>query len=551
MTSSSTGTNNAAEKPTWASWVLNVLFCGVIALPLVGTLWRKSDNDNEIAKLENRNATTLPAVPKTFAEWKQYPPLVEAFANDHFTFREQLLDQHHALKASLGISPSPMVAIGKDGWHFLRRPEEWHDVTGRHRLSTLEKVRCLAYLNKLHDRLKEQGIPFLIVLAPDKSSIYTEYLPISGVRGTRKERLNELLAFLEENHCRASILDLREPLRSRRQEGQLFLKHDTHWNCFGGAIGTQSIFQRLHELGVPVPHPWPPVSAKDFDWVPTVLRYDLSLTPGDMELLPSPKPQPGNDFQREENSARLRSVYPEMAEYSKFRITTHSDTGKGRLLMFRDSFGAALVDLMSRYFEHADYVWLCPSEEQLMHGVQELKPTVVVWELVERNLQVLGGSGPGYEEGTLVPQFLQEDIYTLTKKKLENLRVAAGHATLEPYKSGFAVNHQGGTPEIRLDRLPPLRKGLKAFQCIVKSPDACVFQLRDFSGLSLGEVPLLPGNNEVAMFLPYGDIKGPLIIRLGNARGEYTFRQLSILGGKVGATATAAASEVKPAAAGE
>jgi hypothetical protein len=534
---SSNGTGNAEEKTSWASRVLNVLFCGAIALPLVGTIWNKS-GDTDIAQVENRNAAVLPELPKTFEEWKQYPPKVEAFANDHVTFRRQLLDQHHALKASLGISSSPMIAIGKEDWQFFSHLAEWSDVSGRHRFSALEKARWLAYLNRVHDLLQERGIPFVIAIAPDKSSIYPEYLPAHGVGGTRKERLNELLAFLKENQCKVNVLDLREPLRSRKQDGLLFFKHDTHWNPFGAAIAMQSIFQRLHELGVPVPHSQQPVSPNDFEWTSQVIRGDLSLT---TELVPEPKARPGSPYEMERNSVEQRSLYPGMLEHPEHRITTRCPSGKGRLLMFRDSFTIALYDAISSSFEHVDYFWLYPSEQQLMQAVQQLEPTVVVLEMVERNIPMLPISGPEYEEGILVPQFLQDDIYTLTRKKVEYLRVTAGHATLEPYKSGFAVSNLGGTPEIRMGRLPLLPKGLKAFQCIVRSPEASVFQLRDASGLSLGEVPLLPGDNQVAMFLPYGDITGPLFIRLGNARGEYTFRQLSILGAKTAATASTSA----------
>jgi alginate O-acetyltransferase complex protein AlgJ len=539
------GSSSNAEGASWASKVLNVLFCVAITLPLVGTFWTKPGG-TDIAQTENRNAVALPEPPKTFEEWKQYPPKVEAFANDHFTFRKQLLDQHHALKTSLGISTSPMVTIGKEDWYFFSHPAEWNDVSGRHRFSTLEKARWLAYLNRAHDLLRERGIPFVVAIAPDKSSIYPEYLPAHGVGGTRKERLNELLAFLKENQCKVNVLDLREPLRSRKQDGLLFFKHDTHWNHFGAAIATQSIFQRLHDLGVPVPHSQQPVSPNDFEWTSQARPGDLGPT---TELVPEPKPRPRSPYEMERNPAGLASLYPGMLEHPQHRVITHCQSGKGRLLMFRDSFTIALYDAISSSFEHVDYLWLYPSEQQLMHAVQLLQPTVVILTLVERNIVMLPNSGPAYEEGALIPQFLQEDIYTLTKKKVEHLRVAAGHATLAPYKSGFALSHQGGTPEIRMDRLPPLRKGLKAFQCIVRSPAASVFQLRDSSGLSLGEVPLVPGNNQVALFLPYGDLKGPLSIRLGSARGEYTFRQLSILGAKT--TANASTSAARPAPEGE
>lgn len=518
---------NASEGTSWAAWVLNILFCGTIVLPLVGTLWRKPD-DRDIARLENRNAVPLPEFPRTFQVWQQYPPKVEAFANDHFTFRQPLLDVHHHVKASLGISPSPLKAIGKDGWLFLRNNEEWNDVTGRAELSTLLKMRWLVHFNDLHERLKALDIPFIVVIAPDKSSIYPEHLPPYAAGGTRKQRLNDLLAFLKEHHCKANIVDLRQPLLSRKQDGQLYARLDTHWNYFGAAVAAETITQQLHGLGVPQPPP--PAASADFDWTSHASRGDLSLVKSQVEYLPIPKNRADGHFRLEYESRELCALYPFLDGRPEFRITTHCKEGKGRLLMFRDSFGTHLIETLSRCFERADYLWLYPAEPYLNDGVQTLKPTVIIWELAERLVGSVSMHGLQYEPGILIPQFLTEELYTLTRKKVAHLRVTRGRGTLKPSIAGFTASSPGGALEIRLDRLPLLGKGMKAFQCTVDSPGASPFQLRDGAGNLLGESSLHPGRNDVTILLPEEEIACPLFMRLGKARGDYAFRRLVIRG---------------------
>src|SRR5205085_4893779 len=79
---------------------------------------------------------------------------------------------------------------------------------------------------------------YLVVAAPDKQSVYPEFLPrLARRRGPAP--LDGLLA-----RCRRDpdlcVLDLRDALRAARPAGRLFWQTDTHWSPTGDYAGYAS-----------------------------------------------------------------------------------------------------------------------------------------------------------------------------------------------------------------------------------------------------------------------------------------------------------------------
>jgi len=87
-------------------------------------------------------------------------------------------------------------------------------------------------------------------------------------------------------------------------------------------------------------------------------------------LLLDPKPPLSVIIDREsEEQSPLRTVNPAAAG--------------GRLLMFRDSFGIALMPYLARHFQHATFV---ATDQFERWRVEKERPDVVVSEMVERLL---------------------------------------------------------------------------------------------------------------------------------------------------------------------
>ena len=94
-----------------------VLFALGIGLPMAGSvLGRKAT----VAWGEKRALAPKPALPRDRAALATFPARFEAYFADRFGFRGTLLRWNSVAKAGwLGVSPTPKVVIGRDGWLFL------------------------------------------------------------------------------------------------------------------------------------------------------------------------------------------------------------------------------------------------------------------------------------------------------------------------------------------------------------------------------------------------------------------------------------------------
>ena len=143
----------------------------------------------------------------------------------------------------LGVSPSPRVISGRDGWLF--HGELYLDYYRAVEPLTPRKLEMWQRLLELRrDWLAARGIPYLVVFVPIASTIYPEYMPRVFNRLSIRSRLDQLEAHLKE-HSTLTILDLREPLLATKSTGQIYYRADTHWNNRGAYVGYAKIMETL------------------------------------------------------------------------------------------------------------------------------------------------------------------------------------------------------------------------------------------------------------------------------------------------------------------
>ena len=97
-------------------YVLISLFFLIIFSPAVGTLLGLK---NVISESENRNLNEMPQFDFSDQSFADYTKKLEAFLNDHFGFRNQLIKLNNNIVISLfHKSPLKKVLIGKKGWLY-------------------------------------------------------------------------------------------------------------------------------------------------------------------------------------------------------------------------------------------------------------------------------------------------------------------------------------------------------------------------------------------------------------------------------------------------
>ncbi len=338
-----------------------------------------------IATTELRPANRFPAPPHDAAAWARFPAAVSAWLDDMAPLRDLLAGLHNRAKSALGIPPNANIIFGRRDWLFYGADIERDDVRGIALLSDQKKKQWLVYLDRLHDEARRRGVAFLMVVAPDKSSVYPEFLPDYIRRGTTKRRMDDLLRYLEANACRATILDLRPLLREKKSVGPVFFRHDTHWNEMGAAFATDAVSRLLEQSGVAVkPREY---GARDF------MNFErpggdfgnLGATVGP-ETAPRLRRSPRlNKIDDPTALEVLATAFPGASD----RFVSSNAAASPVALVLNDSFGIGMYRPLSAQFSRASYVFIggtVPPLKNVLAAIDQLKANVVILERVERHL---------------------------------------------------------------------------------------------------------------------------------------------------------------------
>jgi hypothetical protein len=251
---------------------------------------------------------------------------------------------------------------------------------------TKEELNAWALVQDLRSStLEEMGTHYLLVLVPNKETLYSEAMPSYATRAEGPSRLTQLVNELRL-HPHLHVLDLRDALLAHKAKARLYHYTDTHWNDTGAFIAYQAIIQALK--------PWFPTL--------TPLRYEdmhkrnVLSTGGDLARICGlqedlKEPQTLLEVPPGHASATLKDGSP--LKWSRtdvegdIRFETRSPTGEiPSVILARDSFADLLIPYLSQHFEQALWLWTYdfPDREVSAHP-----PKLVIQELAERKLMVL------------------------------------------------------------------------------------------------------------------------------------------------------------------
>lgn len=134
---------------------------------------------------------------------------------------------------------SSQVLLGTNNWLFYKSitdsdPIADYEGTNLHSADELNYILAAALTTQ--EELEKQGIQFVILVAPNKENVYSDFMPKEYIKAS-KTRTDIMVEFLQENGVNISY-PKRELLNNNNL--QLYFKYDTHWNQLGAYIGVQS-----------------------------------------------------------------------------------------------------------------------------------------------------------------------------------------------------------------------------------------------------------------------------------------------------------------------
>lgn len=236
----------------------------------------------------------------------------------------------------LRYQQSNMVVIGKDGWLYVDTDESMLDYRGLvpYSESQLQYIQGIVQSEK--DYLK---VPLILAVAPNKESIYPEYMPDNIKKGSQT-RLDQLVQYVD-------LIDLRTTLKTDKQS---YRKNDTHWNYYGAYLAYSEILRKIglkpHELS-------------DYEQIIGETTSDLA------------------------NLIKLPDIYNEPVIHLKLKDVESDKLGCA--LIFHDSFyETELRELMQPHFDRIKEVRFGQLTLFSSKLIEETNPDVVIYIMVER-----------------------------------------------------------------------------------------------------------------------------------------------------------------------
>ena len=315
--------------------------------------------------------------PLRWSYWKEFPNTMQPLFEDNIRWKDIQVRRYARFKLdTLGVSPTPRVWVGEDGWLFLNHEAETENYFALTDPRLVDRrQQWVTALPEWHAWLKERGIRLQIVVPPNKQSIYSEYLPEVERKRIGPTPLDVLLEQLRQRDPTLPILDLREPVRAAKSQGQLYFKTDTHWNPRGLCVGYREM---ARALGFdPLPPAAIQVAAegmKDGDLPKQMGYWRLGAEAFEHLKIVNPQARKVPLAADTKDETRL--------DYLDSRLYVNANEKLPKAVIFHDSFGDGIFSELLA--EHCGRLMCIPSNHMDPAVIAREKPDIVVLEIVER-----------------------------------------------------------------------------------------------------------------------------------------------------------------------
>ncbi len=372
------------------------IFLGVIAASPLKMLLSTTSNWSET---EKRSLAPFPKIPADVFQLRDFFVNIDKYFEDHFGFREFYIYRYsRELDKRFDITSSrSLVLKGLDGWYFFNEPDMLQDFQGRIPLTRSQLQFWLATQNQKNDWLASQGIRYMLIVAPNKQSIYPHLLMkhAMSVKGTsRFEQLTEFTGGSLPDY----MLNLHALLQPEKYDRPLYYKNDSHWNKLAAYIVFRSMLERISA--------WFPEESFETEFAFTADKTGIGGNTGK-----------GGDLVNMLLQPDVTETYPQMAEFQRcgsyqtlqYKLSNVSQSpgrksfvrrceGKNlRAVVFRDSFLVQLEPMLSQNFQEIVYLWKDYDQKNIEEILKYFKPDIVIESIVEANLfdsMLKEGQGP-------------------------------------------------------------------------------------------------------------------------------------------------------------
>jgi len=379
-----------ARRLTLAVAILSAaLFVIIICAPTTASLLHFTPN----VELTEAPPLALPDPAASFNDFSQFLKILrrnwldQAFGLRPLFLRwEKILDIPW-LKSS---TPRDPVLLGKDGWFYLAQETPDLNVIDNYRavslLTPAELKTWAAVFAARRDWLAQRGIRYMVVVAPDKTRVYPEFIPARFNRIREQSKLDQMIEALAA--VQVDVVDLRPAVFAAKKQGQGYYRTDSHWTPLGAFFAYVDVVNRLKKYFPGLE----PMRLEDFT---TAAEPGSPHAPIHGDL---PRMLALGDFYSEDAmlftpkipfKAKAVAGEDKLDSIDSQTVFEGPDPTLPRAVIFRDSFVRALIPFLNEHFSRVVFIWPWPTSKQSVRkfdteAILKEKPDIVIDQFAER-----------------------------------------------------------------------------------------------------------------------------------------------------------------------
>lgn len=335
--------------------IITIVFCLVICGISGSTLVRKLADAGQTPQVEE-----LLSEQNTIAEnHEKEKELMEKSKNESIVEEEEegakINSQISSVTSGDTYIESKTVLLGKDNGLFYKASDDGDSISdykGTNHYSNEKMKDIMEKLEKESSEFKKKGCKLVLLMVPNKESVYSEQMPDNVKRKSEKTRIDLFAKYLQKNSSLKVVYPKKE-LIAAKSAYQTYYKTDTHWNQIGVFIGVQALKEKVDG---------------NFDSLSQVEFTEKKKNyAGDLAKL-----------------CKMTDTYNDDIMYElKSKSIDKSLKSKKKVLIVGDSFSDLMPDITKKYFSGVKTVGVWQFS---MKDVEEYQPDILVWECVERYL---------------------------------------------------------------------------------------------------------------------------------------------------------------------
>ena len=227
-----------------------VIFISLLILPTIIYFFVKEKLPQYNS--ENRNLATKPVF--EIISLKDFSKKYDDYYNDNLPFREITQRIYNNISYYIfKVKSFNNVIIGKTSkegnilWLFYDKKSDGDPIQyamGTRTFTQEEKNNAVINIKQNTDVLKQKNMELYYFIAPNKSTIYKEMLPDTIEIKNDNNEILELYEYIKSQGVENIVYPYNE-LMEAKKENSVFYSLDTHWNYYGGFLGTALLHNKI------------------------------------------------------------------------------------------------------------------------------------------------------------------------------------------------------------------------------------------------------------------------------------------------------------------